>query len=415
MVAKPRSKKLAALGAMILATGSGSAQDSVGEVRFRGHAVNPESTFSACAVIDVNRDGRLDIVCGGWWYEAPGPGGSGAWEKHFVREVEMIRGRYDGYSHLPYDVNGDGWTDVINVNYRSQSMFWVQHPGEELASGEPWEKHTIAIPGSMETGRLVDVDGDGRLDILPNGVKFASWWELTKVAGDDGIARRRWVRHDLPGEVAGHGVGFGDVNGDGRGDVVGPRGWLEAPEDPRRGEWTWHAEFDLGPDASIPILVADVDGDGDNDLICGRGHNYGVFCMEQIVVTESKEAGPARSWRRHWVDETWSQAHALLWADVNNDGREDLITGKRYMAHDGKDPGAYDPLVIYWYERGETAGSWTRHTIASGERVGFGLDPKAVDLDADGDLDLVVSGRSGLYWLENLLDPGGATTSARAP
>ncbi len=357
---------------------------SATELRFRVHPLNAKSEYSACAVVDVNRDGRLDVFCGGWWYEAP------TWKRHFVRHVRKIRGRYDGYSHLPLDVNADGWPDIVNVNWRSQSLFWVKHPGKSL--GE-WAKVMIAKPGGMETGRLVDIDGDGKLDILPNGVRFAAWWELAK-AGDS----PRWIRHDLPSKVAGHGVGFGDVNGDGRADILGPKGWLEAPVDRRKGKWQWHPEYQLERDTGIPILARDVDDDGDIDLLWGRGHDFGIHWLEQTQGTDG-----VREWRRHLIDKTWSQAHSLLWADLDADGRGELIAGKRYMAHDGKDPGAFDPLVVYRYQYDRNAGQWRRHTIATGGRVGLGLDPKVIDLDGDGDLDLVAAGRSGLYWLENLL------------
>ena len=276
------------------------------EVAFRSHTLNAGSEYSACAVIDVNRDGKLDVFCGGWWYEAP------TWKKHFVRNVRKIRGRFDGYSHLPMDVNADGWIDVVNVNWRSESLFWVKHPGRKL--GE-WAKVKIAKPGSMETGRLADVDGDGRLDILPNGVKFAAWWELAKPAPEP-----QWVRHDLPAEVAAHGVGFGDVNGDGRSDVIGPYGWLEAPVDRRKGKWQWRAEYKMERDTGIPILARDVDGDGDNDLLWARGHNYGVYWMEQ-----ARNAAGEREWKRHEIDRTWSQGHSLLWADLDGDGVGELI------------------------------------------------------------------------------------------
>ena len=130
-----------------------TAQGHSADLAFRRHVINAESEYSAVAVLDVNHDGKQDIVCGGFWYEAP------TWRRHFVRDVERIRGRFDGYSHLPMDVNGDGWTDVITVNYRSRSIKWVQHPGTNLGT---WSTHTAEEPGSMETGRLFDIDGDGR-------------------------------------------------------------------------------------------------------------------------------------------------------------------------------------------------------------------------------------------------------------
>ncbi len=356
-----------------------------GDLEFRLHTINAKSIFSACAIMDVNRDGRPDVVSGDTWYEAPN------WQPHFVGRVEVIRGRPDGYSHLPLDVNEDGWEDLVHVNFRSRSLYWLEHPGPKLG---PWTKHLIAKPGPMETGRLYDIDRDGRPDILPNAWYFGAWWECLPPSAD---GQARWQRNDLPKTAGGHGCGFGDVNGDGRGDVIATKGWLEAPSDPRtKDDWVWHPEFELGR-TSMPIIVADVDTDGDGDLIYAIGHDYGVYWMEQ------RQTNSGRQWKRHLIDDTWSQGHSPLWADLDQNGRPEFINGKRYWAHEGKDPGARDPLVIYRYEYDPTEKKWQRDAIQTDGPAGIGLDPKVADLDLDGDLDLVLPGRSGLYWYENRL------------
>lgn len=370
-----------ALAWLILVCGSLMADD----IPFRLHVVDSQSEHHSAAAFDVNLDGKTDIVTGGWWYEAPD------WKKVKVREVEQIRGRFDDYSCLPFDVNADGFTDFISANYRSESIYWVENPGPQAAmAGSEWKHHLVEKPGAMETGRLFDVDGDGRLDLIPNGIKFASWWDIQPGSAP------QWNRYPLPDELAGHGIGTGDINGDGRLDLVGRFGWAEAPEDQRSGRWVFHADFQIERDASIPMLVSDVDSDGDADIVWGRGHKVGLHWLEQ-----HHDSDGTRRWIRHAIDTSWSQPHSLLFADISGDGQPDVIAGKRHLGHDGKDPGEYDPLVCYWYEFFPASRTWKRHAISIDGVAGFGLDPKAIDLDGDSDLDLLSCDRNGLIWLEN--------------
>ena len=363
------------------------------DLRFRRHDVNLESTFPAAAAIDVNEDGRLDIVSGGWWYEAP------TWKKHFLREVQEIRGRYDDYSNLPLDVNGDGRLDLISANYRSESIFWIENPGP---GGGEWPTHKVATPGNMETGRLYDVDGDGRLDLLPAGTKFSAWWSIDPTAATD---KERWTRHDLPAQITGHGIGFGDVDGDGRGDIVGVTGWAQASGTRQSPDsWTWHDDFRLHRDASVPILVHDVDADGDADLIWGRGHRTGLYWLEH----------EGDDWTLHAIDTEFSQLHSLLLADLDNDGRKEVIAGKRYLGHDGKDVGEYDPMIVAAYSFDPSQRVWRRQVLDHLSRAGFDLDPRVVDLDADGDLDLLCPTRGGLCLLENQTESESITSTRRA-
>ncbi|HWA97181.1 MAG TPA: VCBS repeat-containing protein, partial [Pirellulales bacterium] len=369
------------------------------EIAFRRHDVDLESTLSAASAMDVNHDGRLDIVTGAAWYEAP------SWKKRPVREVEFIRGRFEDYANLPIDVNGDGWLDFLIANYRSEKIAWVEHPG---SAGGLWTEHVIERPGNSETGRLYDIDGDGQPDLLPNGKNFAAWWEFKRPA--EASSAVEWRRHDLPAELQGHGIGFGDINGDGRADVVGQNGWAEAPNDRRQERWPWHGEFHLDRDASVPIVVLDVDGDGDNDLVWGRGHRTGLWWTEQ-----QRSSGGERSWQPYVIDTSWSQPHTVEAADIDGDGKLEIVTGKRWLAHDGKDLGEWDPLCLYWYKYNASSRTFDRHTISELGPASLDVDPKIVDLDGDGDLDIVAPGRSGLCWLENLLkQPGGSEARSAA-
>jgi hypothetical protein len=146
--------------------------------------------------------------------------------------------------------------------------------------------------------------------------------------------------------------------------------------------------------------VADVNGDGRNDVIAAAGHDFGVFWFEQ---------GEKGQWTRRVIDSAWSQGHASTLVDLNGDGRLDLVTGKRFMAHNGTDPGEREPLGLYWYEvrtRGAQV-EWIRHLIDYGGRLGGGMQIPVVDVDGDGDLDLVCAGKSGLFFVENLTKTAG--------
>jgi HEAT repeat protein len=353
---------------------------------FRLHTINAESKFEAAGVLDVNRDGKLDIFCGGFWYQAPN------WQKHFVRELKEQHEYYNDFANLPMDVDGDGWVDIVSVAYFNQTACWIRNPGKARGNFEVIE---IDKPGSMETAIAVDINGDRQLDLLPNIGGSVAWYEYKPdpSANKYGV---KWIKHNLPKQATGHGIGAGDINGDGRCDVVGPNGWLEQPANDK-DPWKWHGEFQLGS-TSIPILVQDVDGDQDGDIVWGMGHNYGIFWLEQI-----KKSDGSRSWQRHEIDKEWSQPHFMMFVNLDADPQEELLTGKRYRAHNGNDPGGKDPLCVYYYDFDRNTKKWTRHLIHEGGKVGLGINTACADLDADGDLDIVAPGKSGLYLIENLL------------
>jgi hypothetical protein len=152
------------------------------------------------------------------------------------------------------------------------------------------------------------------------------------------------------------------------------------------------------PDHTPQILVFDVNADGRNDIITSSAHKYGIFWYEQA------RDGSQIVWKQHVIDDKWTQAHSLTLADIDGDGTPDLATGKRFMAHNGTDPGEFEPLGVYWYrlERGKEP-AWTKHVISFNEGIGSGLSIPVVDLDGDGDLDVVVTGKwGGPVWFENL-------------
>jgi hypothetical protein len=344
-------------------------------LRFRKTRIADE-TYEAAGVFDVNGDGRPDIVSGAWWYEGPE-----FTRRHWMGAVRAEGEYYDDFSAIPLDVNGDGRPDVITGGWWGHTLRWRENPGTDDAE---WPEHVIAECGPIETTRAWDVDGDGVPEIVPNTPGGAL--VVYKLTGPG-----TFVAHTLrDAEPQGHGLGFGDVNGDGRGDFVLSRGWLEAPNDPWGGAWTWHPEFDLGR-TGVPILVVDVNGDGLNDLIVGQGHDYGLDWWEQRC------EGGRRTWVRHPIDPFCSQYHDLHWVDLDGDGAYELVTGKRYRAHCGKDPGADDDVGVYYFKwNGE---SFSKQVIDHGPpnaANGLGIAAVVADVTGIGRPDIVAPGKDGL-------------------
>lgn len=358
-------------------------------IRFEAHRVGSYRS-EACDVGDFNNDGKLDIIAGAHLYLAPD------WKAIKVREpVTDVNDEGKGYCHdfanLALDVDGDGKLDVVSCFWHEKQTAWYRNTG---TTGGLWPETVIQQNGNFETGCLWDIDGDGKArEVLPDS-KATVWYDL-QPGGKFGI-------HTICEKPMAFGGGAGDINGDGRPDVLRPNAWFEAPADPRQGEWKEHP-LSLGSpeDGKVEhtpqILVYDVNGDGLNDIITSAAHKYGIFWYQQI------RQGNEITWQRHLIDDSWTQAHSLTLADFDGDGDLDLATGKRFMAHNGKDPEEFAPLGVYWYELqpGRTT-KWVKHVISYDAGIGSALNIPVVDLDGDGDLDVVVTGKwGGPVWFEN--------------
>ncbi|MEE8451885.1 MAG: VCBS repeat-containing protein [Thermoguttaceae bacterium] len=395
-----------------------SAEPLLIPVRIDGPTHDPENhsywfgPFSECAsVLDVDGDGDLDLAAGRNWYEAPD------WKKHenFRDGAETNGPETDDNSEFAMDVNRDGRMDIVSSGWmRMKGAFWYENPGPEgLKSGKKWKATRFHAAKNMEGVVHGDIDGDGDDDILCNHWAPVPGQAMTWL---ESIDREPWlVEHRVGTEGEHHGNGLGDINGDGRVDIVTPTGWYEQPAKLTNGPWTFHADYTFEIDgkyapASHPMLVYDVDEDGLSDIIVGSSHNYGLAWLEQSVDPQGK-----RTFTQHWAETDFGQFHTMTLGDLNGDGKPDLVTGKRLFAHHGRDTSCYEPLFAFWYDI--QGGRFQRHILSfnhlpwySGKNnqnppptgaIGMGMKVIVVDLDADGDNDIVAPGKSGLYVFYN--------------
>lgn len=364
-----------------------------GEVKFAMHRIG---TFrsEACCVGDFNNDGKLDIVAGPYLYLAPD------WKPQKIRELSgsvdnQGKGYYDDFMNQAVDVDGDGWLDVVSASWFNKRSTWYRNPGK---SGELWAEAVVENNGNFEAGDLWDLFGNGKHNVVVPTVQRTVWYELGKRPdGSQGL-----TTHVVSEKQLTWGVGVGDVNGDGRPDILRPNAWFEQPRDIRNGQWTEHAWALSNKDGRVEdtaqIGTMDVNGDGLSDVIYSSAHGYGVFWCEQV------RRGSETQWIRHLIDDTWTQVHSLTLADIDGDGIPEIIAGKRFMAHNGGDPDEFGPLGVYYYTlKRDPKPVWTKHAITYNQGIGSGMNIVAIDLTGSGRIDIVTTGKfGGPVWFQNL-------------
>ena len=359
---------------------------SSGELKFKKTTLDDKFRSEGVGVGDFNKDGKKDVVVGDFWYEAP------KWTPHEIRKPRKEnRGGYtDAFAVYPDDYNRDGWLDVLVIPFHGSDAKWYENPKNK---GTGHWKERVAFKGTGNETRLyLDLFGSGDKVFLMGVEEKIAWVPVPSAAKVNELWPHNIIGDDpKPAHRYAHGLGAGDVNGDGLLDVTWGGGWWAQPKtkNDRSKLWKYHGK-QIVKDGVADMYHLDAAGDGTNEILCTSAHGTGIYWCKQ----KKDGAFEINTFHKGLIRET----HSANFVDVNGDGRKDLVTGRRFFAHGFRPSLAGQASELYWFDIKMSKGKSPElipHKID--DQSGVGAQFLTEDFNGDKKMDVVVSNRKGVF------------------